>query len=144
MTEDTLSPSLLDRPWTERVQHEPDAEHDTAYTTFVVKRACNGCDTQLGDINDAEVACAMAGLAAPDVRHECRICAPTAPAPLTIGETLDASKSPETTRAFMGWEPADGPVCVEAIGLDWVVVRGDHSGRALMLKCPPDTARLLR
>ena len=38
------------------------------------KRECNGCGDLLGDVTDEEIACAIAGLALPDVRGECLNC----------------------------------------------------------------------
>ena len=45
-------------------------------TTFTVKRACNGCGQYLGDVTDAEINRAVAGLPLLDVRAECTHCAP--------------------------------------------------------------------
>lgn len=45
-------------------------------TTFTVKRACNGCSQYLGDVTDAEINRAVAGLPLLDVRAECAHCAP--------------------------------------------------------------------
>ena len=45
-------------------------------TTFTVKRACNGCGQYLGDVTDAEINRAVAGLPLLDVRAECAHCAP--------------------------------------------------------------------
>lgn len=45
-------------------------------TTMTVKRACNGCSQYLGDVTDAEINRAVAGLPLPDVRAECARCAP--------------------------------------------------------------------
>ena len=41
-----------------------------------VKRYCNGCGESLGDVADAEIACAIDGRPLPDVRRECPRCAP--------------------------------------------------------------------
>lgn len=60
----------MTRPWT-----------PSTSTTIVMKRACNGCGTQLGDVTDQEMACGINGLPLPDVRKECPACAPTAPEP---------------------------------------------------------------
>ena len=139
------TPSLLGRPWTETVEHPPDADHPQGYRTIKTKTACNGCGTLLGDMNEAEVAAAICGFTMPDVRHECRACAPTAPAPLAIGDRLDADLAADVhLDRYMDWEPADGTMHVEAMSLDWVVVRCENSGRPLLLKVSPDVARSLR
>lgn len=39
-----------------------------------VKRVCNGCGHQLGDVTDSEIAAAVAGLPLPDVTDECLNC----------------------------------------------------------------------
>lgn len=46
------------------------------HTTFKVKRACNGCGQHLGDVTEAEMDRAAAGLPSLDVRSECVHCAP--------------------------------------------------------------------
>lgn len=46
------------------------------HTTITVKRACNGCSQYLGDVTDAEINRAVAGLPLLDVRAECAHCAP--------------------------------------------------------------------
>ena len=61
----------MTRPWT------PSTD-----TTVVMKRACNGCGTQIGDVTDQEMACGINGLPLPDVRKECPNCGPTAPEPV--------------------------------------------------------------
>lgn len=63
------------RTWT------PDSLNGDGSTTITMKRACNGCGRQLGDVTDQEMACGMNGLPLPDVRRECPACAPTAPEP---------------------------------------------------------------
>ncbi|MFJ4787626.1 hypothetical protein [Streptomyces sp. NPDC088794] len=60
----------MNRPWT-----------PSTSTTIVMKRGCNGCGTQLGDVTDQEMACGINGLPLPDVRRECTACAPAAPEP---------------------------------------------------------------
>jgi hypothetical protein len=45
-------------------------------TTFKIKRACNGCGQHLGDVTQAEMDRAVAGLPSLDVRAECAHCAP--------------------------------------------------------------------
>lgn len=56
--------------------HTPDRRNDDGSTTITMQRACNGCDQLLGDVTDAEVERAVAGLPALDVRAECQHCAP--------------------------------------------------------------------
>lgn len=36
-----------------------------------VKRCCNGCGRVLGDVTEAEIDAAVAGIPLPDVRDEC-------------------------------------------------------------------------
>lgn len=55
------------RPWT------PDEKTETG-TRIHVKRACNGCGELIGDVTDAEMDRAVAGLRAEDVRAECPRC----------------------------------------------------------------------
>ena len=43
-------------------------------TTVKVKRACNGCGLDVGDVTDEEIAAAMNGEPLPDVRGECPDC----------------------------------------------------------------------
>lgn len=148
MTDQPASPSLLNRPWTEAVQHPANDEHPSGYRTFVVKRACNGCGAQLGDMTEDEMAAAISGWDLPDVRHECVVCASDAPAPLELGEMLDPARAEalhlDAHLAAAGWEPADGALRPEAIALDWVVVRAEETGRPLLLKLSPDIVRDLR
>ena len=60
--------------------HTPDRVTVTAdgrkTTTFKVKRARNGCGQYLGDVTEAEMERAVAGLPALDVRADCAHCAP--------------------------------------------------------------------
>lgn len=139
-------PSLLDRPWTDTVEHPPDDEHPTGYRTISTKTCCTGCGAMLGDMNEAEVAAAICGFAMPDNRHECRTCAPGAPAPLAVNDRLDPAlaEGAHLTPYLGGWERADGVMYVEAMSLDWVVVRCEDSGRPLLLKVSPDVARAMR
>jgi hypothetical protein len=69
----------MTRPWTESTS-----------TTIVMKRACNGCGTRLGDVTDQEIACGINGLPLPDVRKECPTCGPTAPEPRCLPMVIDA------------------------------------------------------
>jgi hypothetical protein len=52
----------------------PDWTDDQGATRLTVKRCCNGCNTRLGDVTDAEIAAAIDGLPLPDVRSECPTC----------------------------------------------------------------------
>lgn len=45
-------------------------------TRITVKRACNGCGELIGDVTDAEMDRALAGLLALDVTGECPTCTP--------------------------------------------------------------------
>ena len=54
----------------------PDRVNDDGSTTITVQRACNGCGQLLGDVTDAEIERAIAGLPALDVRAECPTCQP--------------------------------------------------------------------
>jgi hypothetical protein len=67
----------MSRPWT-----------PSTSTTITMKRACNGCGRQLGDVTDQEMACGINGLPLPDVRRECPDCAPTAPEPKCLPATV--------------------------------------------------------
>lgn len=60
------------RPWTpnERITRED----GTQVTSMHIKRVCNGCGAQLGDMTDNEMAAAMGGRRLPDVRDECPFC----------------------------------------------------------------------
>jgi len=60
------------RPWT------PDEKLPEGGTRVTVKRACNGCGELLGDVTDAEMDRAVAGLPSEDVRAECPRCRPGA------------------------------------------------------------------
>lgn len=59
--------------------HSPDRKKLTAdgrtVTTVTMKRHCNGCNATVGDVTDAEVERAIAGLPLVDVRAECLNCA---------------------------------------------------------------------
>lgn len=61
----------MTRPWT-----------PSTATTVKMKRACNGCGRQLGDVTEQEMARGINGLPLPDVRRECPDCGPTAPEPV--------------------------------------------------------------
>jgi hypothetical protein len=52
----------------------PDRRNDDGSTTITMKRACNGCAVELGDVTDAEVNRAVAGLPLLDARAECANC----------------------------------------------------------------------
>ncbi|MFI1535500.1 hypothetical protein [Streptomyces anandii] len=60
----------------------PDRTNADGSTTIKMKRACNGCGQQIGDVTDQEMARGINGLPLPDVRRECPDCAPTAPEPV--------------------------------------------------------------
>lgn len=55
----------MTRPFTPTVRLSPTTRRIT------MKRCCNGCGREIGDVNDAEMDAAMAGLPLPDVRDEC-------------------------------------------------------------------------
>lgn len=57
--------SLSTRPYT------PHEIREDGAGVIHVKRACNGCGNDLGDVRDDEVAAAAAGRSLPDVRLEC-------------------------------------------------------------------------
>lgn len=48
-----------------------DEKNPDGSTTVTVQRCCNGCGRPIGDVTEAEVDCAIAGLPLPDVRAEC-------------------------------------------------------------------------
>lgn len=52
----------------------PDVVHDDGSRTITAKRCCNGCGSELGDVTDWEMACAVRGYLLPDVRAECSTC----------------------------------------------------------------------
>lgn len=69
--------AALDRPWRPWTDDEVITKEDGTKTTRVhVKRACNGCGDLLGDVTDAEIDRAVAGLPPEDVRGECWTCTP--------------------------------------------------------------------
>lgn len=68
--------------------HTPDRVNDDGTTTIKLKRACNGCGQQLGDITDQEMTAAINSRPLPDVRRECPACGPTAPPPVCIPMAL--------------------------------------------------------
>jgi hypothetical protein len=45
-------------------------------THITMKRVCNGCGEYVGDVTDAEMDCAIEGRPLPDVRSDCKHCAP--------------------------------------------------------------------
>lgn len=59
-----------DREWT------PLRRTDSGSTVVTVKRCCNGCGAQLGDVTESEMDAATTGRPLPDVRQECPTCAP--------------------------------------------------------------------
>jgi hypothetical protein len=61
---------ILPRRWTPEVRN-PDGSH-----TLTVKRCCNGCGEQLGDVTMIEINLGIAGEPLPDVRPECPRCRP--------------------------------------------------------------------
>jgi hypothetical protein len=94
----------MTRPWT-----------PSTSTTIVMKRACNGCGTQLGDVTDQEMARGINGLPLPDVRRECPTCGPTAPEPKCLPATVVAGDQ----------------LCVE--------MECDHTGGGGSYSTPPDS-----
>ncbi|SEO83132.1 hypothetical protein [Actinacidiphila rubida] len=60
--------------------HTPDVittnEHGLESRTVTMKRACNGCGLDVGDVTDAELDHALVGRPLPDVRGECEHCRP--------------------------------------------------------------------
>ena len=75
----------MDRPDT------PDRINPDGSKTIKMKRACNGCGTLLGDVTEQEMAAGINGRPLPDVRRECRTCAPTAPDPKCLPTTVLAA-----------------------------------------------------
>lgn len=61
----------MSRPWTATRKN-----WITGTTRITVKRACNGCGEQIGDVTEAELAAAISGDRLPDVRAE-HGCTPT-------------------------------------------------------------------
>lgn len=55
------------------ITERPDGSRSTLIR---VKRCCNGCGHEIGDITDTEIGLAYLGRMMPDVRHECPWCAP--------------------------------------------------------------------
>ena len=49
----------------------PDKTNDDGSRTIHVKRCCNGCGKNIGDVTEAELDAAVAGFPLPDVREEC-------------------------------------------------------------------------
>jgi hypothetical protein len=66
------APAGIKRPWTD------DEELPNGGVRIHLKRACNGCGQLIGDVNDFEIARAMAGLPLEDVRGECPTCSEVA------------------------------------------------------------------
>lgn len=62
---DRLVAAAGKRPWT------PDEKIEGGGTRITVKRCCNGCGRQLGDVTDAEMDATIEGRPLPDVRAEC-------------------------------------------------------------------------
>lgn len=54
-----------------RTENRPDG---STVTSFVIKRACNGCDRELGDAYPLEIELAFLGKELPDAREECPDC----------------------------------------------------------------------
>lgn len=73
--------------------HTPD-RHNDGSTTITMKRACNGCGTQLRDATDAEMQAAINQRPLPDVRRECPTCGPTAPPPICHPMALFSGELP--------------------------------------------------
>lgn len=64
-------------PVAERLDTPPTHHTDTDGRTYeqrFIKRACNGCGTELGDAHQAEIDAAVVGQPLPDVRGECPVC----------------------------------------------------------------------
>lgn len=55
-----------------RTEKRPDGT--TVISGIVIKRACNGCDRELGDAHPLEVELAFLGKELPDARDECPDC----------------------------------------------------------------------
>ena len=62
--DDTLVPNEP-RPST------PPEDLDSGGQRLTVKRCCNGCNREIGDVTDAEMDAAITGAELPDVRVEC-------------------------------------------------------------------------
>lgn len=58
-----------------RTEARPDG---SIVTKMVIKRACNGCDRELGDAHPLEIELAFLGKELPDARDECPDCTDTA------------------------------------------------------------------
>jgi hypothetical protein len=52
----------------------PDRKNPNGSTTVHVQRCCNGCGETIGDVTEAEMERAIAGLPPLDVRGECPNC----------------------------------------------------------------------
>ena len=77
----------MNRPWTPAKQVTTD--DGRTVTRFIVKRSCNGCGDDIGDVTKAEMDAAVAGRPLPDVRDECPRCTGTAPHAAAVQEGLD-------------------------------------------------------
>lgn len=93
----------------------PDRVNEDGSTTIRMKRACNGCGRQLGDVTDQEMARGINGLPLPDVRKECPDCGPTAPEPRCLPVTVVSGDQ----------------LCVE--------MECDHTGGGGSYSLPPDS-----
>lgn len=49
----------------------PDRKNADGSTTVRIKRCCNGCGKNIGDVTESELEAAVAGAPLPDVRKEC-------------------------------------------------------------------------
>lgn len=58
-------PPVSARPWTE------DRPNEGGGVTITMKRCCNGCGRQIGDVTREEVEAAICSMPLPDVRREC-------------------------------------------------------------------------
>lgn len=67
----------------------PETRRGTA-TVLTVKRACNGCNGNLGDVTAQEMDAAVAGQDPPDARHECPRCTPPTWPPTPVRTPLSA------------------------------------------------------
>lgn len=90
--------------------HTPDRTNLDGSTTIKLKRACNGCGHQLGDVTDQEMARGINGLPLPDVRKECPTCGPTAPEPRCLPVNTVWGDEP-CVEQTCDHHPTDGDYC---------------------------------
>lgn len=101
----------------------PDAVEPNGSTTITMKRACNGCGEQIGDVTKAEMLAGMNGLPLPDVRPECPNCQAQHPTPQCRPMRLDVGPADCSERECPEYHDQDG----EDNGLD----RCSHLGEGL-------------